>query len=344
MRIVENTGLVIFVFLSCSLGLANAQPESQQQYVSFKECRLSSGELIKPCKIGYRTFGTLNADKSNVLLVPTWFTGNSAEHAYLASPAYLDPETYFIVIVDALANGVSSSPSNAASQSNDRFPQITIADMVQSQHRLLREVFAIDSVHGVVGLSMGGMQAFEWAIAYPGFAKKTIAAIASPRLPSYDIAAWTTRNNLLSLYRNCQCKEALNAMAGISMLSNEPNKLSQDVDRNKAVSTIQARGEGYKMTLGESWDVQRQAEAMISHNIARNFDDDMRKVAKKATTEFLIIVGDDDRVVTPQPARDFAKLTDATLVELDEDCGHSDPWCAPDAFSKEVRSFISAED
>ena len=344
MKIIEKIGLVIFLFLSCSFSLANAQPEPQQQYANFEECPLSSGEVIKPCRIGYRTFGTLNADKSNVLLVPTWFTGNSAAHAYLVSPAYLDPETYFIVIVDALANGVSSSPSNSTSQSNDQFPQITIGDMVQSQHRLLTEVFAIHSVHGVVGLSMGGMQAFEWAIAYPGFAKKTIAAIASPRLPSYDIAAWTTRNNLLSLYRNCQCKEALNAMAGISMLSNEPNKLSQDVDRNKAASTIQVRGAGYKMTLGEGWDGQRQAEAMISHNIARNFDDDMRKVASKTKTEFLIVVGDDDRVVTPQPARDFATLVEATLVELDEDCGHSDPWCAPDAFSQAVRSFISADD
>jgi homoserine O-acetyltransferase len=104
------------------------------------------------------------------VLVSTRFTSNSAGHAYLASPAYIDPEIYFIVIVDALANGVSSSPSNSISQGNDRFPQITIADMVQSQHRLLSEVFVIDSVHAVVGLSMGGMQALEWAVAFPSFA------------------------------------------------------------------------------------------------------------------------------------------------------------------------------
>jgi homoserine O-acetyltransferase len=204
--------------------------------------------------------------------------------------------------------------------------------MVQSQHRLLREVFEIESVYAVVGVSMGGMQTFEWAIAYPGFAKKTIAAIASPRLPSYDIALWNTRNTLLGLYRNCQCKEALNAIAVVNMLSNEPSKLSEDVKRNQAVSTIESRGEAYTMTIGESWYVQRQAEAMISHNIARDFDDDMEKAAIKTGTEFLIVVGDDDRVVTPQPARNFATLVDATLVELDEDCGHGDPWCAPDAF------------
>jgi homoserine O-acetyltransferase len=344
MNIVEKGSLVILVFLACSLSLANAQANPQQQFADFEECVLSSGDVIKPCKLGYRTFGTLNADKSNVMLVSTWFTGTSEDHVYLASPDYLDPETYFVVIVDALANGVSSSPSNSTSQSNDQFPQITIADMVQSQHRLLADVFAIDAVYGVVGLSMGGMQAFEWAIAYPGFGKKTIAAIATPRLPTYDIAAWTTKNTLLGLYRRCQCKEALQALAGVSMLSNQPGKLSQDVSRNKAVSTIRFRGESNKMTLGESWDVQRQTEAMISHNIARDFDDDMRKVASKMQTEFLIVVGDDDRIVTPQPAREFAALVDATLVELDEDCGHGDPWCAPDAFSEAIRSFIATED
>jgi pimeloyl-ACP methyl ester carboxylesterase len=98
------------------------------------------------------------------------------------------------------------------------------------------------------------------------------------------------------------------------------------------------------VTRGESWDMQRQAEAIIGHNIVRNFDDDMRKVASKIKTEFVIIVGDDDRIVTPQPARDFTTLVDATLLELDEDCDHGDPWCAPDAFAQAVKLFLSAED
>ncbi|MFT5573667.1 MAG: homoserine O-acetyltransferase [Cryomorphaceae bacterium] len=115
MKIVKKMGLITLLLLICNLSSANDQPKSQQQYANFEECSLSSGELIKPCKIGYRTFGTLNTDKSNAVLVPTWFTGNSADRAYLASPAYFDPETYFIVIVDALANGVSSSPSNSMS-------------------------------------------------------------------------------------------------------------------------------------------------------------------------------------------------------------------------------------
>lgn len=184
-------------------------PTPPQQFATFSECRLISGQVIAPCRIGYRTYGTLNDDKSNALLVPTWFTGTSAEHAFLASPNLLSPENYFIVIVDALGNGVSTAPSNGETQADGQFPQITITDMVESQHRVLTEVLGIQSLHGVVGLSMSDMQAFEWAVRYPGFADRTVAAISSPRLPTFDIALWTTQNRLLALYRDCQCDEAL---------------------------------------------------------------------------------------------------------------------------------------
>jgi homoserine O-acetyltransferase len=340
----KNVLRIIFVAIAwSSAGLAGTPPEAPQQFATFSKCQLTSGQVIAPCSIGYRTYGTLNEEKSNALLVPTWFTGTSAGHAYLVSPDLLNPEKYFIVVVDALANGVSISPSNSETQPDGAFPQITITDMVESQHRLLTEVLGIQSLHGVMGLSMGGMQAFEWAVRYPGFAEKTVAAIGSPRLPVYDITLWTTRNLLLELYRDCQCSEPLEAMAGMGMLGAVPSKLAQDVVRENAVSAIVSRAESYAMNVGKSWDQQRQAEAMISHDIARNFNGDIKKAAAHIDTQLLVIVGEDDRVVTPQPARDFAELTGATVVELDEDCGHGDPWCAPDAFANAVSTFLNKD-
>ncbi len=336
-------GVIFSVFLWSNLSIASTLPDPPQQFATFSECHLMSGQVIAPCRIGYRTYGTLNADKSNAVLVPTWFTGTSADHAYLASPEILNPEKYLIVIVDALGNGVSISPSNSKTQPHGQFPQIAITDMVESQHRLLTEVLGVHSLHGVVGLSMGGMQAFEWAVRYPSFAGRTVAAIGSPRLPAFDIAFWTTRNRLLALYRECQCKEALEAMAGMGMLTSVPTKLAQEVAREDTVSTIILRGESNSISVGKSWDEQRQAEAMIDHNIARDFDNDLHKAAAEITTQFLIIVGEDDRVVTPRPAREFAALVGATVVELDEDCGHGDPWCAPDAFADAVSTFINED-
>jgi homoserine O-acetyltransferase len=148
---------------------------------------------------------------------------------------------------------------------------------------------------------------------------------------------------MLALYRQCQCKEALEAMAGMGMLMSVPSKLAQDVVREDTVATIILRGESNPLSVEESWDEQRQAEAMINHNIARDFNNDLQIAAAQIKTQFLIVIGEDDRIVTPQPAQEFAVLVDATVLVLDEDCGHGDPWCAPGAFADAVSRFIDKE-
>jgi homoserine O-acetyltransferase len=336
-------GLIFNIFLWAGQSVAKPPMDSPQQFATFSECSLLSGQVIAPCQIGYRTYGKLNSEKSNAVLVPTWFTGSSADHAYLASPQILNPEKYFIVIVDALGNGVSTSPSNSKTQTHDKFPSIAITDMVASQHRLLTEVLGIEVLHAVVGLSMGGMQAFEWVVRYPDFANKAVVAIGSPRLPTFDIALWKTRNSLLALYRQCQCSDALEAMVGISMLASVPGKLAQQVAREETLATIKVRAESNPMNIGTSWDQQRQAEAMIEHNIARDFSNDLHKTAAEIKTQLLVIISEDDRVVTPRPARALAAQLGATVVELDEDCGHGDPWCAPDVFANAVSTFIGTD-
>ncbi len=341
-----KTSIIAGIFsciLSGSLSIASEQPESPQQFATFSECQLTSGQLIAPCRVGYRTYGAPNSDRSNTILVPTWAGGTSAEHAYLASTSLLDPEVFFVVIIDALANGVSISPSNSETQPAALFPIVTITDMVETQHRVLTELLDVRSLHGIVGLSMGGMQALEWAVRYPDLAKRTVAAIGSPRLPAYDIAFWTTRNHLLVMHRKCQCKEVLEALTGLGMLMSVPTKLSQDMAREDTQSTIALRSEPDSMGMKKSWDMQRQGEAMISHNIARKFDDDMQKASDVIVTKFLIIVGEDDRIVTPQPARDFAALIGETVLELDHDCGHGEPWCAKDEFADAIRTFMNAD-
>ena len=333
----------VLILIVCCVGWTTAAlAEGEQQFAEFSECRLLSGESIEPCRVGYRTYGTLNDDKSNAILVPTWHTGTSADHAYLAVPDIIDPGQYFVILVDAFANGVSSSPSNSKRQANERFPAISITDMVDSQHRLLTEVFEIPSLHAIVGLSMGGMQAFEWSVRYPEFAARTVAVVSSPQLPTFDIALWTSNNRLLELYRQCKCREALEAIEAFGMTNLVPTKLEQEVSRTEALSTIVERGKARakQTTIGMTWDRQRQAEAMIGHNIARDFGDDLERAAERIATKFLIIVGADDRIVTPQPSIDFAPLIDAQLIIMDEDCGHGAAWCAADEFSTLVRGFL----
>src|SRR5205814_3810637 len=99
----------------------------EQKFADLGEFRLVSGEVIHDCRIGYRTFGKLNADKSNVVVFPTWAGGTTEELRGDVGPKGLvDDADYFVILLDAFANGVSSSPSNSAKQPHMKFPKITV--------------------------------------------------------------------------------------------------------------------------------------------------------------------------------------------------------------------------
>lgn len=148
---------------------------------------------INNCIIGYRTLGKLNADKSNVVLWLTWF-GGSSEDLFTADTLInsMDTTGLYVIVVDALANGVSSSPSNTAN-----FPEISMADMVNTQHQLLVNHLGITHLKAVVGISLGVMLAHEWSVAYPKFMDKMISIVGTPKQSAFDILVWQTQVDLI---------------------------------------------------------------------------------------------------------------------------------------------------
>ncbi|HEY9214558.1 MAG TPA: alpha/beta fold hydrolase [Ancylobacter sp.] len=130
---------------------------------------VQSGATLRDCKLAYKTFGTLNAAKDNVILYPTWYSGQHYENEWLVGEGMaLDPAKYFIIIPSMLGNGLSSSPSNYPEPYNGpRFPDITAYDNVRAQHKLVTEKFGIEHIRLVTGWSMGALQTFQWGAQYP---------------------------------------------------------------------------------------------------------------------------------------------------------------------------------
>ena len=150
--------------------------------------KLESGDAIKDFSISYVTHGTLNANKSNAILMVTAIGGNHHRIDYLIGPGRaLDPSKYFIIATDAIGNGLTTSPSNSKVQPRMQFPKFNMRDMVNSQQRLVAEKFGIKKLVTVIGASMGGMQALQWAVSYPDMMDSIVPIIPLGRTP-----AWTT--------------------------------------------------------------------------------------------------------------------------------------------------------
>ena len=150
---------------------------------------LQKGGTLPAARLSYKTLGQLNADRSNAVLVPSWYTGTHVESEmfFVGSNRTLDPARYFIILTDLLGNGLSSSPSNAPPPIElGRFPRITLHDNVRLQHQLVTEKFGIQRLRLVTGWSMGACQTYQWAAQYPDMVAAACPIAGSARTASYN--------------------------------------------------------------------------------------------------------------------------------------------------------------
>lgn len=150
---------------------------------------LEEGGTIRDCNLAYATFGELNAAKDNAILFPTWYSGTSKilEDVYTGEGRALDPAKYFIILVNQIGNGLSTSPHNTPPPGGmANFPNVRIGDDVRAQHRLVTEKFGLDSLALVVGGSMGAQQTYEWAVRYPDMVRRAAPIAGTAKNTIHD--------------------------------------------------------------------------------------------------------------------------------------------------------------
>lgn len=300
-----------------------------QQFANIGDFRLDSGEVIRNCRIGYRAAGNLAADQSNVIVVTTWFGGTSEGLlGWVGEGKLFDTSKFHVIIIDALGDGVSSSPSNSAGQPREKFPQFTMRDMVRSQHELLTRELKLDHVYAVAGLSMGGMQVFQWIASYPDFVQKAVAIVGSPKLTSYDILLWQTELDTIRLMHGSP--DSMRIMAGMNDLQlHTPEWVAGNVHDVKKAMDDHAKA----LARLDPFDYMSDLRAMISQDIDPDFHPPLKP-------KMLIVVSLQDHMVNPAPAREFARVNGTELVTLSGDCGHLATSCERDVLMREVQRFL----
>jgi homoserine O-acetyltransferase len=286
---------------------------------------LENGKEIRDCRIGYRTFGKLNTSKSNVVVFPTAWGDYSGRMQYLVAGRYVDTSRHFLILIDAFANGVSSSPSNSASQAKTKFPQFSIRDLVKAQYKFLTEKMNIRHVSAIAGFSMGGMQAFQWSVSYPEFMDKIITIEGTPVVAPYDLL-WTStyleavRNDSAYQGGNYQTNPVLpTASRIVQMVMSTPDLLYKTV-KTDSFSIWLAMAD--RQNNFDQNDLVWQVRACMTQDISFENGGKLEEAAKKVKAKFLIITNKQDHTVNPQPSIRFAGLINAKLIVMDSEMGH----------------------
>ena len=333
MKLVLLTIFVLFV------GLTNVPAQSVQQFGKIGNLVLTGGDTLFDCNVGYRTFGRLSPQRDNIVVYVTFFGGTSAHLGSLVGKGKIvDTTDYCVIAIDALGNGVSTSPSNYGRQP---FPRITIRDMVKSQYILLTQVLGIQSVYCLLGGSMGGMQVFEWINSYPEFMECAISYLSTPQLTSYDLLS-------------------SNALLRALMIGKEgcvPERELQQI--RDLVITLNAQTPEYRLGKTKREDFQKfwdglvarpgdptftaentitQTQAMLSMDIIGNRT--FEEAAKGIKTRLFIIVSATDLIVNPTPGIEFAAVMKCRLLVLENNCGHGAVSCEMERVSKEIADFL----
>ncbi|NDC58864.1 MAG: homoserine O-acetyltransferase [Alphaproteobacteria bacterium] len=250
---------------------------------------LSSGQVLSPLTIAYETYGALNADRSNAVLVCHALTGDqfvASMNPVTGRPPWwprtvgpgkpIDTNRFFVICANVLGGCMGSTgPSSLAPDGQPyglRFPVITVADMVRAQAMLV-EALQIETLFCVIGGSIGGMQALQWASAYPKRVHSCVAIATAARHSAQNIAFYEVGRQAIMAdpdwrdgdYARFDTRPSKGL--AVARMAAHITYLSETALRNKFDRSLQSREQ-----VSFGFDADFQIESYLRHQ-GRNFVD-----------------------------------------------------------------------
>lgn len=305
--------------------------------------RLASGAVLAEATTAYRTLGRLNAAGDNAVLVLHGYTtgpsmldagANVAEGSWsgLVGPGQaIDSDRCFVVCPNMLGSCYGSTGPASVDPATGRphgidFPRLTVRDIVDAQKDLL-DSLGVRRLAAVVGPSLGGYQALQWAVRYPGLVDRVVAAVSAPWNPAGAVQSGSLRAQLEAQPAWNSGHPAPGSMVDwlTALRVNTLTRYGVDDDLRPHFPDPATRA-AVVQRLARDWAEGFDPNALLTLALAaESFD--LRGELQAIRAPLLMVMSRSDQVFSPALAREFAPLLDAAAVrwsylELDSDKGH----------------------
>jgi len=347
----SNNWLFVAAVLT-ALGISQAAQAQVEGVYTIAHFEFESGASLDRLKVGYITYGTLNAEKSNaILLVPATSSGRRWAESQIGPGKAYDTDKYFFIGTDAIGAGTSSQPRDGLGPS---FPAYTIRDMVRAEYEMVTSGLGLASLRAIAGPSMGSFQALEWGIHYPGFMRGLVLIVPTARNdqrfraiadavratitldPAFENGAYTTNPT-----------EGLRRAGTIYF----PWLYSDDYLCSLGTeSAYQKELWSFGDRWAQGWDADAlllRFEASRHHDVSIPFQGDMKRALASVKAQTILLVSATDKVAAADLSRELKDgLKDAEWDVIPSSRGHLAgalplPGSPEEAFlALRIRSFL----
>lgn len=335
--------------------------KTQATYIHNGTITLESGQKLTRPAIAYTTLGKLNATKDNVIWICHAFSADAHADDWwpgmVGSGKTFDPDKHFIVTANFLGSTygttgpLSINPETGSPYYLD-FPSFTIRDQV-FLHEILRNHLKINQIHTIIGGSMGGMQALEWAIINPTVCRNLVLLATNARLSPWAIAL--NESQRLALKADASwgkpwadaAADGLKAARSIAIVSYrnyltyEATQKDDSLDKTegfRAVSYQNYQGEKFVRRFN-AYSYYYITRAMDTHNVGRGRES-VEKALESIEARTLLIGIRSDILFPKEELRSMADhIADSTYVEIDSLYGHDGFLLENEQIAKHLNRF-----
>ncbi|MFT6333366.1 MAG: homoserine O-acetyltransferase [Saprospiraceae bacterium] len=317
---------------------------SEIKYCKFdKPLKLESGEILSRFRLAYQTFGTLNHDKSNVIWVVHALTANSDPFDWwpgvVGNDQVINPNEYFIICANALGshygstNALDINPETGEKYYHD-FPLLTNRDIVDGFIHLQKEL-KLPKIKLLIGASLGGQQAMEWAIKASGSIENLILIATNAKHSPYGIAFNESQRLAIQADRTWKDRKddagelGLIAARSIALLSYRTatgydltqQDTSEDLENFRATSYQRYQGEKLIKRF-DAFSYWTLSKAMDSHNVGRGRGGLDQALSLIQSNTIVIGINSDVLFPTKEQKLLAQNISNARYEELTSKLGH----------------------